>query len=235
MHAQLKFELQKLKFQSIYRMILLLSLLSSFGILIRSVVAKAPLTSIIVTDGGIFRIIFWFVCGYVICGIFSEDYHDKTMKAVLPLSQSRGIYLGAKVLIATVYCVFAFLIFFLTKDLAGCLLYNDAGVDLISGILFPIVGALSGIFVIVCLAAAVITLTENEAITAGVVFGAIILMMILENISIIASFVPTYWINSFYNSPARTGMLFPVSIILLIAVFLLLLATRVFCKKDLYT
>lgn len=235
MRAQLKFELQKMRFQSIYRMILLLSLLCSFGILIRSVVAKEPLPSIIVTDGGIFRIIFWFVCGYVICGIFSEEYHDKTMKTVLPLSQSRGIYLGAKVLTATVYCVFAFLIFSLTKDLAGCFLYNDAGMDLISGILSPIVGALSGIFVLVCLTAAVITLTENEAITAGVVFGAIILMMILENISIIASYVPTYWINSFYSSPARTGMLFPVSIILLIAVFLLLLATRVFCKKDLYS
>lgn len=234
MRAQLRFELQKMQFQSIYRMILLLSLLCSFGVLIRSIMAKVPLPSIIVTDGGVFRIIFWFVCGYVICGIFSEEYHDKTMKTVLPLSQSRGIYLGAKVLIATVYCAFAFLIFSLTKDLAGCFLYNDAGVDLISGILFPIVGTLSGIFVIVCLAAAVIMLTENEAITAGVVFGAIILMMILENISIIASYVPTYWINSFYSSPAQAEMLFPVSIILLISVLLLLAATRVFCKKDLY-
>ena len=117
-------------------MILLLSLLCSFGILIHSVMAKVPLLSIIATDGDILRIIFWFVCGYVICGIFSKEYHDKTMKTVLPLSQSRGIYLGAKVLIATVYCVFAFLIFSLTKDLGSCFLYNDVGVDLISGISF---------------------------------------------------------------------------------------------------
>lgn len=234
MRKQLKFELQKMKLQSVYGMVPLFSLLSSLGILTRSIMAKAPLRSVIVSDGGLFRIIFWFVCGYLICGIFSEEYHDKTLKTVLPLSRGRGVYLGAKALVATGYCAFTFLVFSLTKDILGRLLYSGARIDLIEEMALPFAGACLGVFVIVCLAAVVITLTENEAMTAGVVFGAIILMVILENVSIIASYVPTYWINSFSSSPARAGMIFPVSIIMMIAVFLLSVAARAFCKKDLY-
>lgn len=152
MRKQLKFELQKMKLQSVYGMVPLFSLLSSLGILTRSIMAKAPLRSVIVSDGGLFRIIFWFVCGYLICGIFSEEYHDKTLKTVLPLSRGRGVYLGAKALVATGYCAFTFLVFSLTKDILGRLLYSGARIDLIEEMALPFAGACLGVFVIVCLA-----------------------------------------------------------------------------------
>ncbi|ASA20032.1 hypothetical protein [Paenibacillus donghaensis] len=237
MLSQLHFDFKKLVYQKRYLMILTGILL--FSIIYAVYLSHGGLPMFEVVDSGLsqFRPVYWLICCYMVCDVISSDYHSKTLKTTIPYAKSRTSYIASKSILSAGICFFALLVHLLSSFTAACIFSpNSEWMGWGQSFVLASIGAISTILFFVSIFIFCMIVTENEAVTIGFAMGTVIIMLILESIKQISTYVPTMQVitlQATVNANFSTGILI-VGALVFLAIAFSLFTTSIFRRKDLF-
>lgn len=237
MFKQLQFDFKRMTYQKKY--MLILTIISLLSIAFSAFVVYRGQSNIAVVKASLaqFRPFYWLICCYLICDLIMIDYHNGTIKGIIPYSSSRRIYLLSKVITSITTCYLILLThlcstIFTTIVLSSQLDYLELG----SFFFLSSVGATETILLFTGLLLLSMIITESEPVTIGFGLGMVFIMLILESIQQIADYVPTM---QMIQLPLASGSEFKLGIwiamvIVLFGIMSWIAAMQVFKRKDLF-
>lgn len=184
-----------------------------------------------------FRPIYWLVCCYVVCDLITVDYHNGVLKQVLPYSKSRVVYLLSKIVLSFALC-YIILLAHLGGSFLTCIF---SPVNLEIAILWKywfltVLGASSGIFLLIAIILFFGGMTKSEPITIGIALGLVFIQLVLESVDAIIHWIPAMHILLLSSSKGDVFNmeLMVVMSLILLAVFAMLLSIQQFKRNDFF-
>ncbi|GIN73389.1 hypothetical protein J14TS2_38640 [Bacillus sp. J14TS2] len=236
MIQQLKHDIFYVIYNRKYRLLVLLTILLTAGLIIYTAVNVTVEEDTLIQAFGNFRQFFWILCAYLIADLLSTDYHSQTFKNVIPKSSNRNYYYLSKIMIATVVGVFILLVHIVTSWVVmGSV---AAGIELnYFNIPYFFLGAVLSLLLFSSLLSIVITLSGKETVTIGAALGLVLLQILVEGLDpTISAHFPTLYVVSLQDlvlSNSLTGIISIGSYI--IFTFLFFVGTiKLFNKQDLF-
>lgn len=238
MRTQLSFEIHRTLAQK--RVPGIMAAILIFGIIYTVYLASKGLSSLEMVQRGLsqLRPVYFLICCYLICDILSSDYHYKTMKTALPCSASRTVYLTANSIVSAGLCFAVLLVQMISSAVTAYLISpEDVDWSVLGEFLgLASLGTFSTLLLFVSLFTFCMIITESEAATIGLSMGIVIIMLIMESLEPLASYVPTLLmltLQTTLHADIKLGMMI-IGALVSGAAVLAMLTAGIFSRKDLF-
>lgn len=237
MLKQLKFDFERMRYQKKYTIILIIILLLSIFFAAFLIYKGQSNLEVVKSSLKQFRPFYWLICCYLICDLITVDYHNGTMKEVIPYSSSRKIYLISKTIIAVGTCYLILFIYLCSTIIITAVSTTQLDyLQVVNFFFLASLGAFETILLFIGFFLLSMIITESEAVTIGFALGTVFIMLLLESIQQAIKYVPTM---QMIQLPLSRGTdlnlgIQVVMVLVSLGVISLVTTIQVFKRKDLF-